>query len=96
MNVGDIPDELQDQFYDQQNHSSVRDIFQKMALFQSVAKPWKGGGRWGYNPLIGMSTKMQNKTNTMLLALLRLFYALEWIKIVIKTSFETYIQGGGN
>ena len=55
-----------------------------MALSQSVAEPG-GGGRRGYRPPtpIGMSTKMQNKTNTTLLALLRLFYALEWIKIVI-------------
>ena len=84
MNVSDIPDELQDQFYDRQNHSSARDLFQKMALSQTVAEP--GGGRRGYSPPpppIGMSTKMQNKTNTALLALLRLFYALEWIKIVI-------------
>ena len=37
LNVSDIPDELQDQFYDHQNHSSARDVFQKMALSQSVA-----------------------------------------------------------
>ena len=81
MNVSDTPDVLQDQFYDHQNHSSARDLFQKMALSQSVAEP---GGRRGYSPPpIGMSTKMQNKTNTTLLALLRLFYALKWIKIVI-------------
>ena len=81
MNVSDIPDVLQDQFYDHQNHSSARDTFQKMALSQSVAEP---GGRRGYSsPPIRMSTKMQNKTNTTLLALLRLFYALKWIKLVI-------------
>ena len=39
LNVSDIPDVLQDQFYDHQNHSSARDVFQKMALFQSVAEP---------------------------------------------------------
>ena len=82
MNVSDILDELQDQFYDHQNHSFARDVFQKMALSQSVVEP---GGRRGYSPPppIGMSTKMQNKTNTTLLALLRLFYALKWIKTVI-------------
>ena len=81
LNVSDIPDVLQDQFYDHQNHSSARDVFQKMALSQSVAEP---GGRRGYSPPpIGMSTKMQNKTNTTLLAFLRLFYALKWIKIAI-------------
>ena len=82
LNVSDIPDELQDQFYNHQNHSSARDVFQKMALSQSVAEP---GGRRGYSspPPKGMSTKMQNKTSTTLFALLRLFSALEWIKIVI-------------
>ena len=81
MNVSDIPDVLQDQFYDHQNHSSARDVFQKMALSQSEAEP---GGQRGYSPPspTGMSTKLQNKTNTTLLALLRLFYALEWIEIV--------------
>ena len=81
MNVSDIPDELQDQFYDYQNHSSARNGFRTMALSQSVAEPGGGGGATVL--LIGTSTKMQNKTNTTLLALLRLFYALEWIKIVI-------------
>ena len=37
LNVSDIPDKLQDQFYDHQNHSSARDVFQKMALSPSVA-----------------------------------------------------------
>ena len=37
LNVSDIRDKLQDQFYDHQNHSSARDVFQKMALSQSVA-----------------------------------------------------------
>ena len=77
-----IADELQDQFYDHQNHSSARDVFQKMALSQSVAEPG-GAGSGATVPHIGMSTKMQNKTKTTLLAFLRLFYALEWIKIVI-------------
>ena len=60
LNVSDIPDKLQDQFYDHQNHSSARDAFQKMALSQSVAEP--GGGAAGLQPPspIGMSTKMQN------------------------------------
>ena len=81
LNVSDIPDVLQDQFYDHQTHSLARDVFQEMALSQSVAEP---GGPRGYSPPpIGMSTKMQNKTNTTLLALLRLFNALEWIKIGI-------------
>ena len=41
----------------------------------------RGGGRGGYSPPpIGMSTKMQNEQNTTFLALLRLFYALEWTK----------------
>ena len=30
----DIPDELQDQFYDLQNDPSARDVFQEMALSQ--------------------------------------------------------------
>ena len=34
LNVSDIPDELQDQFYDHQNHTSSRNFFQKMALSQ--------------------------------------------------------------
>ena len=34
----------------------------------------------GYTTPIGMSTEMQNGKNTMFLALLRLFYALEWAK----------------
>ena len=37
LNVSDISNELRDQFYDHQNHSSARDVFQKMALSQSVA-----------------------------------------------------------
>ena len=32
FDVRDIPDALQAQIYDHQNHSSARDIFQKMAL----------------------------------------------------------------
>ena len=32
--VSDILDELQDHFYDLQNDSSVRDVFQEMALSQ--------------------------------------------------------------
>ena len=83
MNVSDIPHELQDQLYDHQNYSSARDVFQKMALSQSVAEPGGDGGATALLHSIGMLTKMQNKTNTLLLALLRLFYALEWIKIVI-------------
>ena len=39
--------------------------------------------RGGYSPPIGVSTKMQNKKNITFLALLRLFYALEWIQVVI-------------
>ena len=31
-------------------------------------------------PSIGLSTKMQNKETTTFLALLRLFFALEWTK----------------
>ena len=34
VNESDIPHELQDQFYDHQNHSFTRDFFQKMALSQ--------------------------------------------------------------
>ena len=34
LNVSDIPDELQDQFYDLQNDLSARDAFHKMALPQ--------------------------------------------------------------
>ena len=83
LNVSDIPDELQDQFYDYQNHSSARDVFQKMALSQSVAEARGAAGLQPPPPPIGMSTKMQNKTSTTLFALLRLFSALEWIKIVI-------------
>ena len=34
LDVSDIPDELQDQFYDLQNDLSARDVFQEMALSQ--------------------------------------------------------------
>ena len=34
LDVSGIPDELLDQFYDLQNGSSARDVFQEMALFQ--------------------------------------------------------------
>ena len=47
LNVNDIPDELQDQFYDHQNHSSARECFQKIALSPSVAEQ---GGRGVYSP----------------------------------------------
>ena len=57
MNVSDIPDELQDQFYNHQNHSSALNVFQKMALSQSVAEP---GGRRGYSPKC-KSRRMQIK-----------------------------------
>ena len=40
----------------------------------------RGGGGGAIAPSIGMSTKMQNGKNTAFLALLRLFYALEWTK----------------
>ena len=40
----------------------------------------RGAGGRAIAPPIGMSTKMQNETNTTFLALLRLFYALEWTK----------------
>ena len=46
------------------------------ALITPVA--WPGRGGWAIAPPIGMSTKMQNGKNTTFLALLRLFYALEW------------------
>ena len=39
-----------------------------------------GGGVGGIASPIGMSIKMQNGKNTTFLALLRLFYALEWTK----------------
>ena len=53
------------------------------------------GLKFIYSPLIGLSTKMQNKTNNTFLAFLRLFFVLEWTKKWFKASFETYIQGGG-
>ena len=34
LDVNDIPDELQDQFYHLQNNSSARDVFYEMALSQ--------------------------------------------------------------
>ena len=37
---------------------------------------------------------MEKKENTIVLALLRLFFALEWTKKWFKASFETYIRGG--
>ena len=46
-------------------------------LLSSVARE-EGAG--GYSLPIGMSTKQQNKKNTTFLALMRLFYALEWTK----------------
>ena len=50
----------------------------------------KGGG---YSPPIGMSTKMQNGENHNVFSTFETVYALEWT-INIKTSFETYVQGG--
>ena len=47
-----------------------------------------GGGGGGYNPHIGMSTKMQNTKSTTSLALLRLFFALEWTKKQFKAPFK--------
>ena len=47
-----------------------------MLMSSSVAR----GGGGAIAPLIGMSTKMQNGKNTTFLALLTLFYALEWTK----------------
>ena len=44
-------------------------------LASSVAR-----GAGSYSPRIDMSTKMQNGKNAAFLALLRLFYALEWTK----------------
>ena len=38
----------------------------------------RAGGLQPPSPPIGLSTKMQNKQNTTFLALLRLFFALEW------------------
>ena len=38
-----IPDELHEQFYDHHNHSSARNVFQKMAFSQSVAEQGGGG-----------------------------------------------------
>ena len=65
LNLSDIPNELHDQFCDHQNHSSARDVFQKMALSQSVAEPGGGGATAPSSPpFIGISTKMQSKTNT--------------------------------
>ena len=58
----------------------------------SVAKGGGGGG--GYILPIGLSIKMKNNENVTFLALLRLFFALEWTKKWFKTSFETYIQRG--
>ena len=82
LNVSDIPDKLQDQFYDHQNHSSARDVFSENGTLSVSSVAMGSGG--DYSPFaIYMSTKMQNKTNTTLLALLRFFYALKWIKIVI-------------
>ena len=52
-------------------------------------------GVGGYSPIpIGMSTKMQNGKNTTFLALLRLFYALEWINSDLKHLLK-HISGGG-
>ena len=53
-------------------HASLRTL-----TLSSVAR---GGGGATAPPPIGMSTKMQNEKNITFLALLRLFYALEWTK----------------
>ena len=54
---------------------------QKKNANSSVARG--AGGYIPPPPPIGMLTKMQIKKNTTFLKLLRLFYALEWIQIVI-------------
>ena len=63
-----------------------------IATSSSVAR---GGGGGAKAPPIGMSNKMRKEKNTTFLALLRLFYVLDGLKSDLKTSFETYIQGGG-
>ena len=52
---------------------------QRRVVLSSVARGGAGGGGGATAP-IGMSTKMQNEKNTTFLALLRLFYVLEWTK----------------
>ena len=54
----------------------------------------RGVGWEATAPLIGLSTKAQNKKNTTFFAFLRLFFALELTKKWFEASFETYTQGG--
>ena len=54
----------------------------------------QGAGGYSYiPPPIGLSTKMQNKEITTFLALLRLFFVLEWNKR-FKVSFKHIFRGG--
>ena len=60
-------------------------VFSVYPLYSAVAYPGAGGGGGGgegsYSPLIGLSTKMQNKENITFLAFLILFFfVLEWTK----------------
>ena len=50
------------------------------------------GGRGVYTPPIGLSTKMQNKKNTFL-ALLRRVFALEWSKSDLKQLLKHKFRG---
>ena len=70
----------------------AKDVLEDSTSDSSVAR----GGRSGrYSPHIGLSAKMQNKKNTTFLALLALFFALEWTKKRFKAFIEIYIQEGG-
>ena len=63
-----------------QKNCKILDVvfMQRRVVLSSVARGGAGGG--GAIAPIGMSTKMQNEKNTTFLALLRLFYVLEWTK----------------
>ena len=68
-----------------------KDVMAAMPIASSVAR----GGYSPPPPPIGMSTKMQNEKNTTFLALLRLFYALEWTNSNLKHFRNIYLNGGG-
>ena len=57
-------------------------LYQRIDLYVNLHTSTVARGEGSYSPphLVVMSTKMQNEKNTTFLALLRLFYALEWTK----------------
>ena len=60
--------------------TTTNKLYQRIDLYVNLHTSSVAKGEGSYSPPhpIVMSTKMQNEKNTTFLALLRLFYALEW------------------